>query len=304
MKKENKLIIILLCTIAGVAVLSIWITRPAEGESGTSVVNLMGVLPYDILHPDTIITLPPELTEVSGISYYRDNILACIEDENGIIYLLDYESGEMKGNHKFGKDKDYEDIEIMKDTIDDMETKIYILLNTGTIYRIKNLGLADQKIKKYQTFLSSRDDAEGLCYHRGLNALLITCKNPQYLAGMDEPIYTFDLNKKSMTAVPLFSIDIDAIREKAENPFLIKGKLQPSGIAVHPVTGEIYLISSVEKLLVVIDTDGAIRSVTELPRQLFLQPEGICFLPGGDMFVSNEGRGGQGNIMRFLYRKQ
>jgi uncharacterized protein YjiK len=33
------------------------------------------------------------------------------------------------------------------------------------------------------------------------------------------------------------------------------------------------------------------------------QPEGICFAPEGDLYISSEGRGADGFILRFAYAK-
>ena len=49
---------------------------------------------------------------------------------------------------------------------------------------------------------------------------------------------------------------------------------------------------------------GDFRFVGELPRDLFKQPEGITFEFGdGDMYISNEGKGGVANILKFDYIK-
>jgi hypothetical protein len=78
-----------------------------------------------------------------------------------------------------------------------------------------------------------------------------------------------------------------------------KTSFKPSGIAVHPLDGEIYIISSVGKLLIILNREGKVQDVKELDPAIFRQPEGICFSPAGDMFISNEGQGGKGYILKF-----
>ena len=63
------------------------------------------------------------------------------------------------------------------------------------------------------------------------------------------------------------------------------------------------MISSVGKLLVVLDRDGYILGVHALDPNLFRQPEGICFSPEGDLYISNEGRGGKGYVLKFKPKK-
>ncbi len=74
---------------------------------------------------------------------------------------------------------------------------------------------------------------------------------------------------------------------------------KPSGLSIHPLSGDIYLISSIGKLLIVMDRSGKILDIHELDDKIFRQPEGICFSPSGDLYISNEGQGGKGYILKF-----
>ena len=78
---------------------------------------------------------------------------------------------------------------------------------------------------------------------------------------------------------------------------------QPSGIAIHPITNHIYMIATAGKLLVVLSPEGEILGVEELDKDELKQPEGITFDQQGNMYISNEARGGKGNIMLFNYQK-
>ena len=77
----------------------------------------------------------------------------------------------------------------------------------------------------------------------------------------------------------------------------------PSGIAIHPDTKDVFLISSVGKLLVVLNKNGKIIDMAPLKRSLFRQPEGITFDKEGNMFISSEGRGKKGYILKFTNQK-
>src|SRR5204863_2389137 len=74
---------------------------------------------------------------------------------------------------------------------------------------------------------------------------------------------------------------------------------EPSGIAIHPVTRDLYIISSVGKVLVIISPDGHLSNVIQLNPKVFKQPEGIAFNSKGDLFITNEGKQGKGNILEF-----
>lgn len=306
-KRNITNIVIPVVSVLTLIMITYWILFPVENKTETAITYRKRTLPYHLLYPEKTIELPLELNEISGISHLGDKDLACVEDESGNIYILNYETGEVTGIHEFGKDRDYEDIAVMEDTVQDMMMKIYVLRSSGKIYRIKRLGLPNQKIKKYSTFLTKLNDAEGLCYYKEMNALLIACKNSPSLNNRrntvedKKAIYIFDLNKKVMLSHPLLVFDFNAIKNVTGNTIHAGNKFRPSGIAVHPVSGHIYIISSVGNWLLVINKTGDIINLTSLNKSLFPQPEGICFLPNGDLFISNEGRQGRGKVLYFKY---
>jgi uncharacterized protein YjiK len=77
---------------------------------------------------------------------------------------------------------------------------------------------------------------------------------------------------------------------------------RPSGIAVHPKSSELYLISTTARLLLVLGPEGDFRRVAELDRDDHPQPEGICFQPDGDLWIASEGRKKSSRLLKFTYR--
>ena len=78
---------------------------------------------------------------------------------------------------------------------------------------------------------------------------------------------------------------------------------QPSGIAVHPVSGNIYIIASVGNLLMVYSRESIMLAMIKLRTKYFPQPEGICFSPDGSLYISNEGDEDEATILRFERKK-
>jgi len=269
---------------------------------------------YELEKPDDRYKLPAYLEEISGLSFYGKGKIACIQDEKATIYVLNLEQERIVKKYDFGKDADYEDIAVMNKTA-------FVLRNDGDIYRIKDFRKKDRKIKKYETALREKNDTEGLAFDPLSYSLLIACKGSPSIEKDKlyegyKAIYTFDLEEEKLIEKPLFLIDLDRIDSyKDQNTFsklslrvakrlhLIESEsnFQPSGLAVHPIYGEIYIISSVGKMLMVLDRHGKIKDVRELDPFLFRQPEGICFSPSGDMYISNEGKGGKGYILKFKF---
>ena len=151
------------------------------------------------------------------------------------------------------------------------------------------------------------------------NALLIACKGSPSIDKEDrytgyKAIYKFDLREEELIETPYFLIDLERLDSYIDhNVFdrlsikvakrlrLIESEtsFQPSGIAIHPHYGEIYIISSVGKLLIVMNRRGKVLDVKELDPKIFRQPEGICFSPAGELFIASEGQGGKGYILKF-----
>jgi uncharacterized protein YjiK len=273
--------------------------------------------PYHLGDPDKKTKLPSDLKEISGIQYLGDGLIAGVEDEHGIIYLIDFDSGEIEKEIKFSGKGDYEGLAIVGSTA-------WVLKSNGELYRVKDYkkGKDDRKIKKFETELSLKNDAEGLAYDPTNNRLLIACKGHPYIDDRDgkhlKGIYAFDLEEKTLDPEPIFLIDLKKIQDIKEYNSLSsigvnimsqidenKGDVsfQPSDIAVHPYSGNYYVIGAVGDLLLVYTTDGKLLVVAELKDQIFKQAEGICFDKDADMYISNEGRDGKANILKFKNKK-
>ncbi len=262
--------------------------------------------------PDGNYQLPSYLEEISGLSYSGKGEIACVQDEKGTIYILSLEQGEIVKKYDFGDDADYEDITVVGKTA-------YILRNNGDIYRIRDFRKKDRKVKKFNTPLKEKNDTEGMTYDHRANALLIACKGSPSI-DKESPyegykaIYRFDLEKEELEEDPIYLVDLERLDSYSDKSAFTKFSVrvakrlrliesetsfQPSGIAIHPVSGEIYIISSVGKLLIILDREGTVLEVKELDPVVFRQPEGICFSPEGDMYISSEGQGGKGYILKF-----
>ena len=270
--------------------------------------------PYDLERQDARYKLPDYLEEISGLSFIGKRKIACVQDEKAIIYVLNLEQEKIVNKYDFGKDADYEDIAVMDKTA-------FVLRNDGDIYRIKNFSKKDRKIKKFETPLKEKNNTEGLAYDPLSSSLLIACKGSPSI-DKNKPyegykaIYRFDLKEEELMEEPLYLIDLEKLDSYKDQNALSKFSLrvakslrliesetsfQPSGLAIHPIYGDIYIISSVGKLLIILDRHGKVQDVKELSPVKFRQPEGICFSPSGDMYISNEGQGGQGYILKFEF---
>lgn len=272
-------------------------------------------LPYDLANPDKKYTLPNSLKEVSGLAYYGEGEILCIQDEKANVYTYDLREEEVTSSFDFGKKGDYEDIALAGSTV-------YVIRSDGRIYEIRDFPSADPDVKDHNTDLSGKNNTEGLVYDPASDALLVACKDSPS-TGKENPykgyraVYRFTLQDKELEKEPYLLIDLEKldIHRKISSLrdfslrimlrlHLIESKtvFYPSAIAIHPFYDQIYILSSKGKILVILDRKGNVLHIEDLDAKTFRQPEGICFSPEGDMFISNEGKGGKGTILKFGYR--
>lgn len=259
---------------------------------------------YDYDHPLKIYWLPKELKEISGISVINDSLVACIEDENGVLYIYDLSKSKIRKKTIFGPEGDYEDVAINK-------REAFILRSDGEIYHISDFFAKHKAIDHFPSGVPSQDN-EGIVYDNGSSGLLIACKGKfgkGIINQLRREIYVFDPDNKIVSKDFLFSINIDscvsfANKNGIEVPTKVKNdsvveimKVRMSGIAIHPETKDIYILSAFDHAIFIFSETGQLKHLQFLNSELFPQAEGISFLSNGHMLISNEGDGKTQNIM-------
>jgi uncharacterized protein YjiK len=318
--KENRLIFLLIIVPVLISCKSDTSTQAIQSVVGAETTDALNnelssayFFPYNLESPSEKFKLPEELIEISGIDFYKKSELLCVQDEVGKLYVYDVKKGELKESVKFGEKGDYEGVAIVRDTI-------WVLSSDGNLRRIVNFNTQKQETSEFKTPLNESNDTEGLCYDRKNNRLLITCKDkPGAALKGTRAIYGFDLKTNTISEAPVYTIKIEAIKiylaqtdrlksiSNEMQSLLDPGKgdlsFQPSEAHVHPVTDEIYLISSVGNLMLVLNRDNTIQYITQLNAEVLKQPEGLTFLSDGTMYISDEGRDGRANILKFNYNR-
>ena len=262
---------------------------------------------YTFEKPDVFIELPNELKEISGITLFDEDHLAAVQDERGKIYKIHIQTGELVEDDRFEDDGDFEDLVRIEDTF-------FILRSDGDIFEATGWPVKKKDTKKYETFLDAKHDTEGIAYDDKNSRLLIACKEYPGKGLKDQrAIYAFDLITRTMVKEPAFTIDLGRLSElvpehplnksirRLVGPLMESSSFKPSAIAIHPHTSHLFVLSSVQKLLVALTPQGDIDALWPLSDKLFKQPEGLTFLPNGDLFISNEGAGDKANYIRFNY---
>jgi uncharacterized protein YjiK len=240
-------------------------------------------LPYNFENPTEKYDLPDKLKEISGLSYYKKNQLVCVNDEQGKIFIYDIKEKKIVDKIPFGKDGDYEGVEVVGD-------EVFVLNSNGKLKGFK-IGVAFER--EIDCSEPEVIEYEGLGYDAKSKYLLLVAKERTKDVDDKKMIYAYDFDRKVLfkhIAIP---------QEQVKDEFNGK-EFKPSGIAVHPITGQTFIIASSGKKLLVLSEKGQKEALISLNPKIYRQPEGICFSPDGQLFISSEGKDGDGYILRFV----
>jgi len=263
-------------------------------------------LPYDFDQPTDKYFLGEDLEEISGLSWFDGNRLACVQDESGRVFIYDPQADKITRRIKFGRSGDYEGVEWVGDSL-------YVIKSDGTLLSFP-ASAQEPVVTTTELPFTGDVDIEGLGYDPQSKHLLLAVKTLRDSADKpvsDKRVYAFDPVRRRLLPEPFMTLrqaDLEAFLKAHEQGKAPKKKSEkvvykPSGVAVHPLTGEVYLLASEGKKLLVLSRQGTIRAAVQLSPRMLKQPEGICFAPGGDLYISSEGRGEDGFILRFAYVK-
>jgi hypothetical protein len=250
---------------------------------------------YDLLNP-YVIKLPDELAEISGIAYYpKDTAVFAIEDEDGIFYKISLNRNEIR-KWRFDKKHDFEDV-VLHDSI------FYVLISNGNIEWLQ-FGSGDSIVTgKYQfpDAGKKRNEFESLYYDDSLRQLVLLCKDCEDDSKKTVSAWGYSIDS-ALYSPSVITVDVQPVSQKLGEQ---KIKLKPSATAINPVTNELYILSSINHLLIVADRQGKFKEVFELDPAIYKQAEGIAFTPAGDMIISNESHEtGLANILVIKNKKK
>ncbi|MBI6121296.1 SdiA-regulated domain-containing protein [Salegentibacter maritimus] len=234
--------------------------------------------------------LPPILEEISGISYLGNNEMACIQDEDGTIFIFNLETSKITSRIEFGEPGDYEDIAVLEDTA-------YVLRSDAKIIEVKNFRSKSFKTNSYQVSGLDINDVESLEIDRVNNRLLFAVKEYNNRKAIKE-IYAFNLSTKTVEEQTFVSLDGEAKIYKD----LVGGKasqvIRPSAIRFHPKTGELYVLEGNQPKLIILQKNRTESNIHILDTETFPQPEALDFDEKNRLYISNESRRQPANILR------
>lgn len=227
--------------------------------------------------------LPESLHEASGLAAVSPSIVVVHNDEDGIVYRFNLDSGNLHKMLALGADPvkdDFEGIEVVGNDL-------YMVTSKGLIYKVAEAMTTDAQRASFEVFdtnLADICEIEGLVLDQG--ALLLPCKD----------IYARQY--KDMLTVFAWSLETQNVSLRFSAPFDtlgIKGRIH--GTAIEANLSHYLIVAGREHLLAVIDKDGLATEVVNLSRETHPQAEGIALMEDGAIVLADEGT--KGTLTRY-----
>ncbi len=236
------------------------------------------------------------LNEISDIFYVsEDSSLVAISDNQEKIIKIRLRDRKLADITKkvVSPGSDLEGVVMVKNIY-------YILLSRGLIKAVLPGATDSSQVINYELPIPGPNDFESIYHDPEQNALVLICKSCAHEDGKQfRTAFKFDLATKQFDTTHFFTISELAVQDKLKDK---KAFFAPSAAALHPVNGNLYILSSASSLLVVTDKKGEVLEVYQLNPDKYPQAEGIAFAPNGNMFISNEGKLGVATLLFFPYR--
>jgi uncharacterized protein YjiK len=252
---------------------------------------------YDLARPN-IYKMPGELNEISGIAFPRGNsdTLYAEQDESGKVFHFKLGSDRIKVT-KFWRNGDFEDISICNNYI-------VMLRSDGVLFSFpisETVHAEAGKVRVFENILSA-GEYEGLACSENTGKIYVLCKhcaNEKSKKWGGGSILQLDTSG-NLVLTGEFEIEIKSIDVKTGAHKII---FHPSALAENPLTKDWYVLSSVNKLLVITDAQWKVKSVYPLDPAVFNQPEGIAFDRQQNLYISNErGESMAATVLLFPYK--
>jgi uncharacterized protein YjiK len=227
--------------------------------------------------------LPDRLAEVSGLAFSEDGQLYAHQDESGLVYRIDPETGDVDQGFTLGSPDapvrdDFEGLAVAGD-------RFFLVSSRGLLYEFRRAAEGEAAPARLtDTGLGRGCEVEGLAFDASARSLLVACKT---VAPHPDEIRIHRLPLDPDTPIP------PPVRVPFRHlvPFGLTDGFHPSGIDVDPATGSFILVAAREEAIVEVSPEGRVLSVFGLGRGRHPQAEGVAFGPDGRLYIADEGHG-------------
>ncbi|HEV8356806.1 MAG TPA: hypothetical protein VGQ17_08600 [Gemmatimonadales bacterium] len=232
--------------------------------------------------------LPPDLREISGLTFTSDGRLLAHDDERARVVELDYRSGREVKAFRLGSitpRRDFEAIAVAAD-------RVFLVTSEGVLYQARE-GRDGQAVPfaVTRTGAGARCEVEGLAYEPRDKALLFLCKTARVRGLLRTiTILRWSLEGERWLVPERLMIPLDArFRRSYGNEF------RGSDLARDPVTGRYLAIAGLNRVAVELTPEGRLVGAGFLGKH-HPQAEGVAVARDGTIVVSDEGGHGPAHL--------
>jgi uncharacterized protein YjiK len=232
--------------------------------------------------------LPDRLHEISGLALTPDQRLLAVDDEQAIVYELDYEDGRIVKTFAFGDPPmrgDFEGIAVL-------QGRVWLMSSDGMLFAATEGP--DGRNVNYEKFATGHGDyceLEGLAQDREASTLLLVCKETRSKKNILKAFEWF-VSPEGID----FSRDI-TLPEQAMAERIGKRRVNPSGVALDPANRDWLMVAARQKALIRMTADGGLSDAGILPnKSLHRQAEGIEITRDGRLLIADEGSKGKARL--------
>jgi len=227
--------------------------------------------------------LPKRLREVSGLALAPDGRLFAVDDEQAVIYQIDYTSGRLLKAFAVGEPVlrgDFEGIAYL-------DAHLFLITSQGMLLQVDEGEDGDRVVhREIDTGVGEQCEVEGLAQDIKNARLLIVCKKLHKKAAIETlAIFAWRPGSGRVDVDDRIDIPLDKVLQSTQTD-----DFNPSGIAVDPLSGSILIVAARQRAVVELDQKGHFVSAIILsPANWHRQAEGIEISVSGQLFISDEG---------------
>jgi uncharacterized protein YjiK len=232
--------------------------------------------------------LPKRLREISGLALTADERLLAVADEKAVVYELDFKEGKIVKSFALGNPvvrADFEGIAVLGDTI-------WLMTSDGMLFAAEEGP--DGRAVRYQNYDTGHGDyceLEGLAQDPSAGTLILACKDTGSKK-RELKLFEWTASKDGIEHVRDISLPESAITGKID-----KKRINPSGIAIDPRSGERVLVAARQDALVRLKPNGTLSEAIILAKKgRHRQAEGIEMTQDGRMLIADEGGSGRARL--------
>ena len=231
------------------------------------------------------------MREISGLAASGSGTVFAVDDEQAVIYELDYREGRVRREFAVGNpvlDGDFEGLAVQG-------SALYLMDSSGDLYR-SQIGADSQHVpvEKLPTGLESQCEFEGLASSRA--RLYLLCKTLYDTADVQNlTVFAWDTASDRLVSNEQIALPTAEILRSID-----KKRWQPSGIAIHPQTGNWFIVAARQAALIETSPAGQLLSARRLPGDdRHPQAEGIEFTRDARLLIADEGGKGKARLTMY-----